>query len=59
VLRCGSINVRKKVFGYPKPVVELSFTAAFDDEHGMGALTDGTKILGLGYICDVTPFKKR
>jgi hypothetical protein len=45
--------------GYEKPVVELSFHAAFEEEHGVGVLTDGNTILGTGYSVDVRPFKRR
>jgi len=58
VLWLASIKVRKEVHRYPRPVVELSFSAAFEEEHGVGVLTDGKKILGLGYSHDVTPFKE-
>lgn len=56
VLWLGSINIHKSVDGYEKPVAELSFSAAFEEEHGVGVLTDGRKILGLGYSSDVTPY---
>ena len=39
-----------------KPLIELSFCAAFEDEHGVGVLTDGVSIVGLGYSCEVDPF---
>ena len=41
-----------------KPLAELSFAAAFEEEHGVGILTDGRTILGIGYSSDVRPFKK-
>ncbi len=52
------ITVHKKVFYHDKPIVELSYAAAFEEEHGLGILTDGTAIIGIGYSSDVTPFKK-
>ena len=51
------ITVRQDVPGCEGPVVELSFHAAFEVEHGVGVLTDGETILGLGYSADVTPFE--
>jgi hypothetical protein len=36
----------------------LAFEAPFEEEHGVGVLTDGVAILGTGYRYDVTPFKK-
>ena len=57
LMRLSCIQVRKGVDGYNKPVVELSFDAAFEDEHGVGVLTDGETVLGTGYSADVSPFK--
>lgn len=54
----NGITVRKGVHGYDKPVVELSFSAAFEEEHGVGILTDGRTIIGIGYSSDVQPFKR-
>ena len=36
---------------------ELIFHAAFEEEHGLGILTDGLEILGLGYSGDASLFK--
>jgi hypothetical protein len=57
LMRLSAIVVRPRVEGYDKPIVELSFSAAFEEEHGVGVLTDGKKILGTGYSADVTPYK--
>lgn len=57
VMQLSSIIVRKSVDGYDKPIVELSFSAPFEDEHGVGVLTDGQSVLGIGYSFDVTPFE--
>jgi Domain of unknown function (DUF6985) len=57
VMELSSIVVRKSVYDDERPVVELSFSAAFEDEHGVGVLTDGRSILGIGYSHDVTPFE--
>ena len=57
VMQLSSIIVRKSVHGYDQPIVELSFSAPFEDEHGVGILTDGRSVLGIGYSCDVTPFE--
>jgi len=48
---------RKDSYNYDRTMVELSFHAAFEGEHGVGILTDGTKILGSGYSSDVQPYK--
>jgi hypothetical protein len=39
------------------PIVELTFSAPFEVEHGVGILTDGVTILGTGYAGDVDPFR--
>jgi len=53
-----NITVTKPRRGQGKPLVELSFAAAFEEEHGVGILTDGKTIVGIGYTSNVTPFKK-
>ena len=51
----------KKVKAPPRAAVpasaELEFHAAFEEEHGVGILTDCNSILGIGYSTDVTPFR--
>ncbi len=37
-------------------IAHLLFHAAFDEEHGLGVLTDGEKVLGIGYQGDASPF---
>jgi len=39
------------------PMIELTCSAVFEVEHGVGILTDGETILGTGYLYDVEPFK--
>ncbi|HJT33419.1 MAG TPA: hypothetical protein VJ783_15355 [Pirellulales bacterium] len=56
-MQLSSIVVRKSVYEYDEPIVELGFSAPFEDEHGVGVLTDGRSVLGIGYSCDVTPFE--
>ncbi len=38
-------------------LAEFNFHAGFDVEHGVGVLTDGVKILGIGYSSDVSLFE--
>lgn len=57
LMSLNGIIIRRGVHGYDKPVAELSFSAAFEDEHGVGILTDGRTIIGIGYSSDVQPFK--
>lgn len=40
----------------PSKVVDISFHAAFEREHGLSILTDGKGVLGLGYMGEVSPF---
>jgi hypothetical protein len=57
LLKVSQIGVRKQADGYPEPIVEISFHAEFEPEHGVGVLTDGHVVLGTGYHLDVMPFK--
>ena len=45
--------------GYDKPAAEIAFHAAFEDEHGVGVLTDGEAILGIGFTLDVVLFEPK
>ena len=58
LLQLTNITVRKPSRRGGETLAELSFAAAFEEEHGVGILTDGKAIVGIGYIADVTPFKK-
>lgn len=57
LMRLHAIRVHKEVDGYDKPIVELCFHAPFEEEHGVGVLTDGVRIVGTGYTSSVTPFE--
>ncbi len=57
LMQVSQITVRKDVDGMDEPVVELSFHAEFDQEHGVGVLTDGDTVLGMGYSGEATPFE--
>lgn len=41
----------------PKPFARISFGSAFEDEHGTEALTDGSKVVGIGYEGEASPFR--
>jgi hypothetical protein len=57
VLRPDELTIRRD-FSPPKPWIgEFSFYSGFDVEHGVGVLTDGVDILGVGYSSDATRFK--
>ena|SRR5690349_10124218 len=49
-LRLTRIAVDRDVDNYDGEVVRLSFKAAFDEEHGLDLLTDGDRVLGVGYV---------
>lgn len=39
-------------------IAELNFHAGFDIDHGVGVMTDGIQVLGMGYDSDATPFDR-
>lgn len=51
-----SIRIQEFGYGYDRPCSVISFESAFEPEHGIGVLTDGSKVLGVGYEMDVSPF---
>jgi hypothetical protein len=57
LLGSPSITIRESGYGYKQPRATICFEALFETEHGIGILTDGTRILGTGYEMDVSPFK--
>ena len=57
LMRLFQISVRKGADGHDKPVVELCFWAAFEEEHNVGVLTDGKSVLGAGYHIDVSAYE--
>jgi hypothetical protein len=49
----------RRDFSPPKLwLAELNFHAGFDVEHGMGVLTNGVEILGIGYSSDARRFER-
>ena len=50
------ISVGAYAFDRADPVISLDFHAALEEEHGIGVLTHGQDVLGIGYACDVQPF---
>ena len=58
VLEPKNLTIRRD-FAPPTPwIAELNFNAGFDVEHGVGVLTDGVEILGIGYSSDATRFRQ-
>lgn len=57
LLRLNRITILKSADGYnTNPAAKLDMNAAFEEEHGVGILTDGRSILGTGYAADVSPY---
>jgi hypothetical protein len=58
ILEPMDLTIRRD-FSPPQPWIgEFNFYAGFDVEHGVGVLTDGTEILGIGYSADAVRFKR-
>lgn len=58
ILEPKNLTIRRD-FAAPKPwIAELNFYSGFDVEHGVGVLTDGHEVLGIGYSSDANRFKK-
>lgn len=39
------------------PIAEITFSASFELEHGIGVLDDGTRVIGIGYASSARPFR--
>ena len=50
------IYVNEGIRNFASPNARFVFDSAIDPEHGIGVLSDGTKILGVGYSYDVLPY---
>ena len=60
LLRANGVYVRSPypgVSGLDRPAAAIQFYSAFEPEHGVGVLTDGDAILGMGYWLDVVLFE--
>ena len=56
VIGSPSVWIRESIYLYEKPCGIICFNCAFDVEHGLGVLTNGTSVLGLGYQMSVSPY---
>ena len=54
-----SILIQEFGYDYDDPCGVINFEAIFEPEHGVGFLTDGVQILGVGFQMDVSPFQER
>jgi|SRR5436190_10383008 len=56
-VRLTGLTMRESLYEYKKPIAELTFAALFEEEHGVGILSDGDTILGTGYVHDALPYE--
>jgi hypothetical protein len=52
-----AIFIQEFGYGYDHPCAIISFESVFEQEHGIGLLTDGERILGIGYSVDASAFE--
>jgi len=58
-LRLEGLALAYHFYSKPTPLIDLMFWPAFEYEHALGVLTDGKRIVGIGYSLDVEPFKRK
>ncbi|MEM9251283.1 MAG: hypothetical protein AAGB29_02940 [Planctomycetota bacterium] len=58
LLELGSIVILEthRLAEVQGPVAVMNFSALFEEDHGIGFLTDGQAVYGIGYAEDVPPF---
>lgn len=56
VLGPKDLTIRRHPLLTERWIAELNFHAGFDVEHGVGVLTDGVRVLGIGYSSDASLF---
>jgi hypothetical protein len=57
VLEPKDLTIRRHPSLPEQWIAEFNFHAGFDVEHGVGVLTDGKRILGIGYASDASLFE--
>jgi hypothetical protein len=58
LMKLSEIRIKKVSRSRAPVLAELNFRAAFEEEHGVGVLTDGLEVLGFGYSGEAEPFKR-
>jgi hypothetical protein len=53
----NGVLIRESLYSHKKPIAELTFSAVFEEEHGVGILTNGATILGAGYVCQASTYE--
>jgi hypothetical protein len=51
-LRFHGVAIKKKSFERTAPIANLPFAAVFEEEHGVGVITNGNAIVGMSYSTD-------
>jgi hypothetical protein len=59
LMQLHTIHVQRTSGKSKRWLAEMNFHADFEEEHGVGILTDGTDIVGIGYSFDSQPFSSR
>lgn len=54
----ASLLIQGRGYGYDSPCAVIGFESPIDVEHGVGFLTDGAQIIGLGYRADPCAFEE-
>jgi hypothetical protein len=56
LMRLSEVRITKSSSGSGSLRAELNFEAVFEEEHGVGILTDGAEVVGIGYSGDASEF---
>lgn len=52
-----TIYIQESTYGYENPCGIIGFECHFEPEHGVGAITNGKSVIGLGFQMDASPFE--
>ena len=57
LLEPTGLDIDASIYEWNGPAGRITFSSEIDEEHGISFLTDGDRIIGLGYSMDPSPFK--
>jgi|GEM_PF-4566619 len=57
LLKPNGIHIDAEIYKWKGSAARFTFESEIDDEHGVSFLTDGDRIIGLGYEMDPMPFE--
>ena len=57
VMDLKNISIAECSYFSDRPFATFHFDAAIDEEHGIGVLTDVSRVIGIGYSADPSPFE--